>query len=385
MIYLDNNATTAVAPPVRRAMLPFLDNLYGNPSSIHRFGQESRQAVEHARHQLAALLGCESRDLLFTSGGTESNNAAIHGVLAALPRNGEHLPEKHTIITSTVEHSAVREPLQTLRKSGWNIIEIPVNILGQLDAAALDQALARTDIALVTIMWANNETGVLFDIPALAPRVKAAGAVFHVDAVQAAGKLPIHLKSLPIDLLSISAHKFHGTKGSGALYIRRNTRWVPWQRGGPQERDRRGGTENVPGIVGLGAAAQRAAEHIHDWPQVAALRDRMEQGILAAIPDTHVNGDPASRLPNTTNIAFAALEAEAILLLLSERDICASAGAACSSGSLEPSHVLQAMGIDPRIAHGAIRFSLSHLTTAADIEATLAALPPIIRRLRDVM
>jgi len=243
-------------------------------------------------------------------------------------------------------------------------------------------------VALATIMWANNETGVVFDIPAIGQLVRAHGVPLHVDAVQAAGKLPISMRDLPIDVLSISGHKFHGPKGAGALVVRRGVRWQPLIRGGPQERDRRGGTENVPGIVGLGVAAELAAtalEQPRAGESVAALRDRLEQGILQRIPDSHVNGDPAHRLPNTTNIGFAGLEAEAILLLLSEQDICASAGAACSSGSLEPSHVIRAMHIPERIAHGAVRFSLSDHTTAQDIAQTLEALPPIIQRLRAVL
>jgi cysteine desulfurase len=389
MIYLDNNATTTLHPAARDAMLPFLTAHYGNPSSTHRFGQESRQAIEHARHGLARLLGCDVRELVFTSGGTEADNAAIHGLLAA------RTPRKH-IVTSSVEHSAVREPVAALAKSGYTVHTIPVNTTGALDLDVLETTLGAhaADIALVTIMWANNETGILFDVRSVGERCRRHGIPFHVDAVQAVGKIPFALRDLPIDLLSLSAHKFHGPKGTGALYVRRAVRWQPWQRGGPQERDRRGGTENVPAIVGMGAAAELAAAALADnatWPRVAALRDRLERGILERIPDAHVLGGPggkgqaAQRLPNTTNIAFAGLEAEAILLLLSELDICASAGAACSSGSLEPSPVLRAMGIPDPIAHGAIRFSLSRFTTDDEISATLDTLPPIINRLRETL
>jgi cysteine desulfurase len=383
MIYLDNNATTALHPAARDAMLPFLSSHYGNPSSTHRFGQESRQAIEHARHQLARLLGCDVRELVFTSGGTESDNAAVHGMLAA------RSPRKH-IVTSTVEHSAIREPLAALAKAGHTVHTIGVNPEGALDLQALEATLTihAADIALATIMWANNETGLLLDIHAIGELCRRHHVPLHVDAVQAVGKIPFVLRDLPIELLSISAHKFHGPKGAGALFIRRGLRWQPWQRGGPQERDRRGGTENVPALVAMGAAADVAAETLLDqttWPRVAQLRDQLEQGILQGIPDSHIIGDPAHRLPNTTNIAFAGLEAEAILLLLSEHDICASAGAACSSGSLEPSPILRAMGIPDPIAHGAIRFSLSRFTTEGEIAQTLATLPGIIARLRETL
>jgi cysteine desulfurase len=380
MIYLDNNATTAIASEVLDAMLPYLRENFGNPSSMHRFGQESRQAIEGARHQLANLLGCDVRELIFTSGGTESDNAAIHGLLAA------RAPRK-TIVTSTVEHSAIREPLAALAKSGYKIIEIPVNTLGQLDMPALTAALADPDIALVTIMWANNETGVLFDIPAIGKLCRDAKIPLHVDAVQAVGKLPIELRNLPIDLLSASAHKIHGPKGAGALYIRRNTRWHTWLRGGPQERERRGGTENVAGIVGFGAAADRAANNLakNSYAAVANLRDNFENLILKTIPKTSINGDKENRLPTTTNISFHNLEAEAILLLLSERGICASAGAACASGSLEPSHVLRAMHLPDIIAHGAIRFSLSLSTTQAELAEAAQGIAAVIARLRAVL
>ncbi len=379
MIYLDNNATTALHPDALQAMLPYLTEHYGNPSSMHRFGQDARQAVEHARHQLSALIDCEPRELLFTSGGTESNNAALHGLLAA------RAPRK-LLITSTVEHSAIREPAAALAKAGYELITIGVDQGGALDMHKLAATLAARaeDAALVSIMWANNETGVLFDPVAIGDLCRRHRVPFHVDAVQALGKIPFSLKQLPVDLLSLSAHKFHGPKGIGALFVRRNTRWQPWQRGGPQERDRRGGTENVAAIVGMGAAAAiaRQALDTHAYAAVAALRDRLERTLLERIPDTSINGDPARRLPTTANLSFARLEAEAILLLLSEQNLCASAGAACSSGSLEPSPVIRAMGIPDPIAHGAIRFSLSRFTTDADIDAALAILPGVIGRLR---
>lgn len=388
MIYLDNNATTQVHPDVREAILPFLAGSYGNPSSTHRFGQESRQAIEEARHHVARLVGCEPREIIFTSGGTESDNAAIHGLLAArAPRR--------LVVTSTVEHSAVREPLAALAKSGGGgggieVQRIAVNHQGVLDMDLFADLLARraADIALVTMMWANNETGVLFDIPAIGDLCRRHQVPLHVDAVQAVGKIPLSLRALPIDLLSISAHKFHGPKGVGALVVRRGTRWQPWQRGGPQELDRRGGTENLPGIAGMGKAAQLAAAALADnatWPRIRTLRDRLESAILQRIPDTHLIGDPNNRLANTTNLAFAGLEAEAILLLLSERGLCASAGAACSSGSLEPSPVLRAMAIDDRIGHGAVRFSLSRFTTESEIDQAPEILPPVIAHLRQTL
>jgi len=388
MIYLDNNATTMPDPAVREAMLPFLaEAAYANPSSTHRFGQEARQAVEEARRKLALLLACDPKDILFTSGGTESDNAGLWGLLLARGWTPGNPAARRAVITSSVEHSAIREPLAALNKLGVETIRINVDQSGALDMNQLAQTLsARTqEIALVSIMWANNETGILFDIPAIGALCRQYAIPFHVDAVQAAGKIPIHFRDLPVDLLSISAHKYHGPKGTGALIIRRGTRWHPFIRGGPQERDRRGGTENVPGIVGMGVAAELAAKSLADGqttPRITALRDRLEKTILSTIEDTHRIGDPAARVPNTTNIAFAGLEAEAILLLLSEQDICASAGAACSSGSLEPSPVIQAMGINDRIGHGAVRFSLSRFTTESEIEETLAILPQVISRLR---
>lgn len=388
MIYLDNNATTPVHADVFEAMRPFLQDQFGNPSSAHRFGQQARQAVEQARYQVAQFVGCKAAEVIFTSGGTEADNAAILGLAAAPPPPRPGGPEKRTIITSAVEHSAVRETLEYLAKSGWKVVPIGVDTDGRLDMNALASALRDPSVAFLSMMWANNETGVIFDVAAVGMLARQHGVPFHVDAVQAAGKLPLHFAEQPIDLLVISAHKFHGPKGVGALVVRRGTRWQPLLRGGPQERQRRGGTENVAGIVGMGAAAALAAKTLED-PQaqaaVAELRDRLERGVLAAIAQTQVNGDRVHRVSNTTNISFAGLEAEAILLLLSQQDICASAGAACASGSLEPSHVLQAMHLPERIAHGAIRFSLSRYNTRQEIDHTLAALPAIIARLREVL
>lgn len=377
LVYLDNNATTRPAPEVVAAMLPYLTDWYGNPSSVHRFGQRARQAVEAAREQVAALLGARESEIVFTGGGTEAINTAIRGLLAArAPRN--------RIVTSAVEHSASRAVCEELARAGAQVIEIKVDIAGRLD---LDQLSAAVDAstALVSIMWANNETGVVMPVGEIARVCRSRGVPFHCDAVQAAGKLPVNVREIEVDVMSIAAHKFHGPKGVGALYIRRGTRMRPLLVGGPQENQRRGGTENVSGIVGMGAAAELAARSLPQMRQVAALRDRLEQGVLAGIPDTYVNGAGADRLPNTSNIGFAALEADAILLLLSEQGICASAGAACSSGSLDPSHVLLAMGIDRRIAHGAIRFSLSRYTTIEEIDRALETLPAVISRLRSLL
>jgi cysteine desulfurase len=377
VVYLDNNATTRPAPEVVEAMLPYLTEWYGNASSLHRFGQRSRQAIDEARGQVATLVGCAESELLFTGGGTEAVNTAVRGIYAARsPRT--------RIVTSTVEHSATRELVTQMAKEGAEVVEIPVDRRGTLDLDAL--AVAVTDeTALVSIMWANNETGVLFEPQRIAEICRARRVPFHCDGTQAIGKIPVNVVELGVDAMSFAAHKFHGPKGVGALYARRGLRYRPLLVGGPQERGRRGGTENVPGVVGMGRAADLARSSLTEMPRVAAMRDALERGVSSAIPDSSVNGRTDLRLPNTTNIGFARLEAEAILILLSERGICASAGAACSSGSLEPSHVLRAMGIDPRVAHGAIRFSLSRYTTQAEIDRTLEALPGVISKLRAVL
>jgi cysteine desulfurase len=377
VIYLDNNATTPLAPEVLEAMMPYLTELYGNPSSMHRFGQRSRQGIDDARSKLAALIGSSEGELLFTGGGTEAVNTAIRGLLASrTPRR--------KILTSTVEHSATRELCRLLASEGAEVVEVPVDARGALD---LDQLRSHLNdgTALVTLMWANNETGVLFPVAEIAQICRAAKVPFHCDGTQAVGKIPVNVKDLGVDAMSLAAHKFHGPKGVGALYVRRGLRVRPLIVGGPQEQSRRGGTENVPGIIGMGRAAELAKEWLPRMDQVAALRDRLEGGILERIGDTYINGRTDARLPNTTNVGFARLEAEAILLLLSEQGICASAGAACASGSLEPSHVLKAMGVDPKVAHGAIRFSLSRYTTEAEVQRTLDVLPQLIQRLRAVL
>ena len=377
LTYLDNNATTMPAPEVVDAMLPYLTEWYGNPSSVHRFGQRSRQAIDEARGQVAALLGSSESELLFTGGGTEASNTAIRGILSTRS-------PRRRIVTTTVEHSATRELCQRLSEEGNEVFHLEVDSLGRLDLEAVKAAVT-DETALITIMWANNETGVLFPVREIAEICRARKVPFHCDATQAAGKIAVNVHELGIDALSIASHKFHGPKGVGALVTRRGLRLRPLIIGGPQERGRRGGTENVPGIVGMGKAAELALSNIGEMSRVATQRDRLEQSILQAIPDSAVNGDQDHRLPNTTNIGFSRLEAEAILLLLSEQGICASAGAACSSGSLEPSHVLKAMKIDSKLAHGALRFSLSRYTTDAELDRAIAVLPGVIQKLRNVL
>ena len=377
LVYLDNNATTRPAPQVVEAMLPFLTDLYGNPSSVHRFGQRSRAAVDEARAQTAGLIGCSDSEVIFTAGGTESINTAIHGLLTS------RLPRK-LVVTTTVEHSAVRALCRQLEREGAEIVEVPVDQDGELDMDRLAEVVT-DETALVTTMWANNETGVLFDVEKIGQLCRSRGVPFHCDGTQAVGKIAIDVKSVPIDVMSFAAHKFHGPKGIGGLFVRRGVRMRPLLIGGPQERNRRGGTENVPGIVGMGVAAKLAGQLLPKTGEIAQRRDRLENSILSTIDDSHRIGRVDWRLPNTTNIGFARLEAEAILLLLSEQGVCASAGSACSSGSLEPSPVILAMGIDQRIAHGAIRFSLSRYTTDAEIDRALVGLPAIIARLRKVL
>lgn len=377
VIYLDNNATTAPAREVVDAMMLYLTEWYGNPSSMHRFGQRARQAVDEARGQVAHLIGAAESEIVFTGGGTEAINTAIRSLAAG------RSPRKRIII-SAVEHPATREMGHGLEREGFEIVEIPVDSGGSLD---LDRLRAELDdrTALVSMMWANNETGVVFPVELIGSMCRERGVPFHCDAVQAVGKLPVNVKEGAVDLLSLAAHKFHGPKGVGGLYVRRGLHIRPLLVGGPQERQRRGGTENVPGIVGMGKAAELAGAALPQMARVTELRDRFEREILARIQDAHAIGRADARLPNTTNIGFARLESEAILLLLSEHGICASAGSACSSGSLETSAVLKAMKIDPAIAHGAVRFSLSRYTTDAEIDAVLEAMPGVIQRLRAVL
>lgn len=376
LVYLDNNSTTAPAPEVVEAMLPYLTTFYGNPSSIHRFGQRSRQAIDEARGQVASLIGCGESELTFTGGGTEATNTAIRGMLAMRG------PRKRVVISS-VEHAATRELCNDLAAGGVEVVTIPVDTLGRLDLQRLSEGVD-DQTALVSIMWANNETGVIFPVRQIADICRTQGVPFHCDATQAAGKIAVDVKEAGCDAITLAGHKFHGPKGVGALYVRRGLRVRPLLLGGPQENRRRGGTENVPGIVGMGKAAELAKAAL-PLTRVAELRDQLEREILARVAETRVNGDVQSRLPNTSNISFAPLAAEAILITLSEQNVCASAGAACSSGSLEDSHVLRAMGLPPAVSNSAIRFSLSRYTTHAQIARTLEILPMIVERLRRVM
>lgn len=376
VIYLDNNATTKIDPAVLETMLPYLSEYYGNPSSMHTFGGQVGKAVKEARNQVATLLGAEDSEIIFTSCGTEGNNAAIRAALAAQP-------DKRHIITTQVEHPAILNVCKQLEKQGYNVTYLSVDDRGQIELMELEAALTG-DTALVTTMYANNETGVLFPIEQIGLRTKEAGALFHVDAVQAVGKVPIDLKTSTIDLLTLSGHKLHAMKGVGALYVRKGTRFRPLLVGGHQERGRRAGTENVPGLIGLGKAAELAITHLGNVKQEKQLRDRLEQGLLTTIADTQVNGHTKERLPNTTNIGFKYIEGEAILLMLNQHGICASSGSACTSGSLEPSHVLRAMGLPYTILHGSIRFSLSRYTTDAEVDRVLEVMPGIVERLRAI-
>ncbi|KAF3888219.1 MULTISPECIES: cysteine desulfurase NifS [Nostocales] len=374
-IYLDNNATTKVDPEVVEAMLPYLSDYYGNPSSMHTFGGQVGKAVKQGREQVAALLGADESEIVFTSGGTEGDNAAIRAALLAQP-------DKRHIITTQVEHPAVLNVCKQLESQGYSVTYLSVNRQGQLDLNELEASLTG-NTALVTIMYANNETGTIFPIEQIGMRVKEYGALFHVDAVQAVGKIPMNMKTSTIDMLTMSGHKIHAPKGIGALYVRRGVRFRPMIVGGGQQRGRRGGTENVPGVVALGKAAELELLHLEEaTTREKRLRDRLEQTLLAQIPDCEVNGDASQRLPNTTNIGFKFIEGEAILLSLNKHGICASSGSACSSGSLEPSHVLRAMGLPYTILHGSIRFSLCRYTTEAEIDAVLAVMPGIVEHLR---
>jgi cysteine desulfurase len=377
VIYFDNNATTRVADEVFEEMRPYFCNLYGNPSSMHTFGGQVGIRIREARERVARLLGCDPSEVIFTSCGTESDSAAIHGTLAAVPG-------RRKVITTRVEHPAVLAVCRDLESHGYTVVELGVDKLGRLDLNELERQLDN-DTALVTIMAANNETGVIFPIEQVAQMVTNRGVTFHTDAVQIVGKVPLNLSKSPINLLSLSGHKLHAPKGVGVLYVKKGTRIAPFLLGGHQEGGRRAGTENVPGIVGLGKACELAREHMQDEnTRVKALRDKLESTILMTCPDSRVNGDREHRLPNTTNISFEYVEGEAILLLLDRYGVCASSGSACTSGSLEPSHVLRAMGVPFTAAHGSIRFSLSRYNTEEEVDLTIEKMPEIIHRLREL-
>ena len=376
-VYVDNNATTKVAPEVAEAMLPYFSEYYGNPSSMHFFGGQVQKKVDEAREKVADFLGAEPSEIVFTSCGTESDNAAILGTL-------DSNPEKRHLISTRVEHPAVGNVSTYLGRKGYRVTELSVDREGRLDLDELRETL-NDQTTLVTIMYANNETGVIFPIEEIGEIVKARGISLHTDAVQAAGKIPLNMKKSRLDMLSISGHKLHAPKGIGVLYIRKGTKFSPFLIGGHQEKGRRGGTENVPYIIGLGMACELAKKHLgEENTKVKALRDYLETKILEKIPNTLVNGDRVHRLPNTLSVSFEYVEGESILLLLSDLGICASSGSACTSGSLEPSHVLRAMGVPFTAAHGSIRFSLSIYNTKEEMDYIVEHLPPIIQKLRDI-
>ncbi|MBU4259177.1 MAG: cysteine desulfurase NifS [Proteobacteria bacterium] len=377
VIYVDNNATTKVAPEVLQEMLHYFSEFYGNPSSMHSFGGQVGLKLKEARAKIANLIGAEPDEILFTSCGTESDSTAIR---AAIISN----PDKKHIITSRVEHPAVKNLCEYLSKNGYRVTFVPVDREGRLDLDFLYRNLS-DDTAIVSTMWANNETGVIFPIEEIVQVVKERGIVFHTDAVQAVGKVPVDVRKVEVDMLSISGHKIHAPKGVGSLYIRKGTKYSPFLIGGHQEKGRRGGTENVASIIGLGKAGELAIDNIgKESVRVKYLRDKLENEILKRIPNSMVNGDRENRLPNTTNISFEFVEGEAILLMMDEFGICASSGSACTSGSLEPSHVLRAMGVPFTAAHGSIRFSLSVYNTEEEIDYIIEKLPPIITRLREL-
>lgn len=374
-IYVDNNATTKVDPQVVESMLPYFSEHYGNPSSMHYFGGQVGQKIEEARKQVASLINASSEEIVFTSCGTESDSMAIHAALSSFP-------DKKHIVSSRVEHPAVKSLCERLVKKGYKVTFVPVDRKGVLDMDHLYDSIT-DDTAIVSIMWANNETGVIFPIEEISNLTKQKGAIFHTDAVQAVGKIPVDVSQSTLDMLSISGHKIHAPKGIGALYIRKGTPFSPFLIGGHQERGRRGGTENVASIIGFGKASELAVNHIKDSiDRVRQLRDKLEHELISRVPNVLINGDDENRLPNTTSLSFEYVEGESILLMMDELGICASSGSACTSGSLEPSHVLRAMGVPFTAAHGSIRFSLSIYNTEEEVDYIIEKLPPIIENLR---
>jgi cysteine desulfurase len=377
IIYMDNNATTKVDPQVVEEMIPYFMESYGNPSSMHVLGGQAGIKLKEAKAKVADLIGAQPEEIIFTSCGTESDNTAIW---AALKSN----PDKKHIVTTRVEHPAIKNLAEYLAKNGYRVTFVPVDRKGYLDMDFFYESLT-DETAVVSIMWANNESGVIFPIEEIAPVLRDRRIVFHTDAVQAVGKLPVNMEKVEVDMLSLSGHKLHAPKGVGALYVRKRTKFSPFLIGGHQEKGRRGGTENVASIIGLGKAAELALKHQEEVnTRVRSLRDRLEKELLQRIPNSMVNGDQEMRLPNTTSIAFEYVEGEAILLMMNELGICASSGSACTSGSLEPSHVLRAMGVPFTAAHGSIRFSLSTYNTDKEVDFIIAKLPPIINRLREM-
>ncbi len=376
-IYLDNNATTQVAQEVLEEMLPYFHDLYGNPSSAHSFGGEVGRKLREARERVARLLGALPEEIVFTSCGSESDNAVIRSAL-------ETQPEKRHIVTSRVEHPAIKSLCAHLSSQGYRVTEIPVNREGQLDMDRYEESLT-PDTAIVSLMWGNNETGVIFPVEKAAELAHESGIPFHSDAVQVAGKIPVDMKDSAIDMLSLSGHKLHAPKGVGILYLRKGVKFSPFIIGGHQEMGRRGGTENTASIIGLGKACELAIQHLEEEnTRVRQLRDKLESQILDRVPNTRINGGRSERLPNTSSISFEFVEGESILLHMDEFGICASSGSACTSGSLQPSHVLRAMGVPFTMAHGSIRFSLSVYNTEEEIDFVIDQLPPIIETLRNL-
>lgn len=376
-VYLDNNATTPVAPEVLESMMPFLKTEYGNPSSLHNIGSRVKKHVDEAREKVAAMLNAHPDEIVFTSCGTESDNTALRGALEARPG-------RKRIVTTSVEHPAIREASHYLAANGYDVTELRVDAEGMLDMEHLEESLTG-DTAIVSVMWANNETGVIFPVEEVAGLVREKGILFHTDAVQAAGKIPIDMAGTPVDMLSISGHKLHTPKGIGVLYVRKGAEIKPLMVGGHQERNFRAGTENVPYIVGLGRACELAAEGMEEEnTRVKLLRDKLENALMDKCPDARRNGHPLNRLPNTSNISFEYVEGESILLMLDYAGIAVSTGSACSSGSLEPSHVLTAMDIPFTAKHGSVRFSLSRYNTEQEIDYVIEQTPPIIKRLREM-
>jgi cysteine desulfurase len=377
VIYLDNNATTQVDPAVFEAMTPWLRDEYGNPSSVYSLGKRAAAALDVSREQVSSLIGCAPTELIFTSCGSESINSAI---LSAASID----PDKTHIVTTAVEHSATIKLCEHLARRGYEITWLPVDSSGQLDLEKLDKAI-RPDTALVSLLWANNETGVLFPVEQISKITNAKKVPLHIDAVQAVGKLPLNVSELGVQFLSLSGHKLHCPKGVGGLYVNKRMRYTPWLRGS-QENARRGGTQNVASVVGLGKAAEIAGAHIDaEATGIRAMRDRFERTILERVPGTEVNGDRESRLPNTSSLAFEGVESEAALMLLDERGICCSAGSACTSGSVHPSHVLKAMGFSNDRARGSLRFSFGRFNTLTQVEIACEAVPEIVQKLRGLM
>ena len=377
IIYLDNNATTQLDPAVLEEMMPFLTDYFGNPSSGYAFGVQVRRAIDLARERVAALLGCEPREIVFTSCGTESNNAAVNSAL-------QLDPSRRHVVTTAVEHSATRQHCETLSKRGISTTVLPVDSKGNLDLDELESAIT-PQTAIVTAMWANNETGVLFPVQEIAAIARRKRVLFHTDAIQTVGKIPIRLADSTLNSLSLSAHKLHGPKGVGVLYVNKKSAFKPTLIGGSQENNRRAGTENVASIVALGKAAECAGAALQEEAtRVREMRDRFEAGILQKVPETFVNGDCVARLPNTTNLSFAGIESDAALVMLDRHHLCCSAGSACRTGSVEASHVLRAMSLSPERTRGSMRFSFGRFNTDAEVDRALEIIPAVIARLREL-